>query len=58
MARKAKGGRPVELEAAKLLSVRLPESIIDRLDAYAEFEKGRSEAIRKLLDSALKRKGF
>ena len=58
MARKSKGGRPAVLEAAKLLSVRLPKSLIARIDAEAEDQlDGRSETVRRLLDAALRRKG-
>jgi metal-responsive CopG/Arc/MetJ family transcriptional regulator len=61
MARKSKpkeAGRPAVLDAPQLVSVRLPGSLIARIDGDAEdnFE-GRSDAMRRLLDSALRRKG-
>lgn len=60
MAKKRKtAGRPATMEGAKLISFRLPESLIERIDSYADdnFAAGRSDAVRELLEYALKRKG-
>ena len=61
MVRKSKpkeAGRPAVLDAPQFVGVRLPASLIARIDAEAEdtFES-RSDTMRSLLDSALKRKG-
>jgi hypothetical protein len=56
-AKKAKMGRPpIGDRAAKLHAMRLPDKLLDELDAYAERNGGktRSEAIRELLQAALK----
>lgn len=56
--KKVSKGRPATLDAPQFVGVRLPAALIARIDADAEdnFE-GRSDAMRRLLESALKRKG-
>jgi metal-responsive CopG/Arc/MetJ family transcriptional regulator len=50
------GRPPIGDKAASLYAMRLPDELIAELDAYAEREgiKSRSEAVRRLLESALK----
>ncbi len=55
MARKKKPGRPRLMRSSDLVSVRLPSSLLRRLDAFARRRSAgsRSEAIRYLLGHAL-----
>jgi hypothetical protein len=50
------GRPPIGDKAAKMHAMRLPDELLDELDAYADREglKTRSEAIRALLEAALK----
>jgi metal-responsive CopG/Arc/MetJ family transcriptional regulator len=59
MAKKAKPGPKPVAAKRTFVGVILPDELLRRVDRYAEsvFE-GRSDAIRQLLDSALRRKGI
>lgn len=47
-------GRPVTVEARKSIGIRLPEGLLDAIDAWASAnEASRSEAIRRLVEQAL-----
>ena len=50
------GRPPIGDKAASLYAMRLPDELIAEIDAYAEREgvRSRSEAVRRLLESALK----
>lgn len=59
MAKKTKRGRKPIAKDRTFVGVVLPDELLDRIDSYAEdnFGIGRSDAIRELLESALRRKG-
>jgi metal-responsive CopG/Arc/MetJ family transcriptional regulator len=54
-----RGPKPVA-QKRTFVGVILPDDLLRRVDDYAEFERdiGRSDAIRELLDVALRRKGY
>jgi metal-responsive CopG/Arc/MetJ family transcriptional regulator len=54
-----RGPKPVA-EKRTFVGVILPDDLLERIDNYAAFERDekRSDAIRGLLDSALRRKGY
>ena len=50
-------GRPVTIAAERSVTIRLPEKLLDEVDAWASAHMAtKSEAIRKLLERSLKRK--
>lgn len=53
-----KAGRPVTIDAAVTVIVRMPKKMSQALDSWAANEgMSRSEAIRKLIEDGLNRKG-
>jgi len=50
-------GRPVEVDADQAIGLRLPTSLLKRVDEWAHDEEiARSEAIRRLIERGLKAK--
>jgi metal-responsive CopG/Arc/MetJ family transcriptional regulator len=50
-------GRPVTIDGDRTVTIRLPAAQLDAIDAWADARDiPRSEAIRQLVDYALKRK--
>jgi hypothetical protein len=55
--RQKKVGRPVTIDGDRTVTIRLPAELLDAIDAWAlANDAPRSEAMRQLLDYALKRK--
>ena len=48
-------GRPVEIDADRLIGIRLPAALLERIDAWARAQKvgSRSAAVRVLLEKAM-----
>jgi hypothetical protein len=54
--RKKRVGRPATIGLNFIVTLRIPESLSDRIDAWAHQGTSRSAAMRRLIEVGLKRK--